>query len=280
MSCFAMTEPEVAGSDPTLIRTHAEKDGDEWIINGHKWFISNARRSQFAILIARTEPDVPEGSSGATTAFIVDIPSEGWNDVREVETMHGSTGHSEIVIEDLRVKDEQILGGRGNGHRLGQARLGPARLAHCMRWIAQAETALDMMVDRSIQSVLSRLDAGREAGRPVDDRRLGDGALSVQTNGPAHGLQDRPGRRFSNRGLHDQALRRQQSQSDHRSRDPGARRARLLDGHAARLDAATRSLGPTSRRRRRDPPDEDRRTDHCRLQGQRSTASATGDLPI
>ncbi len=149
MSCFAMTEPEVAGSDPTLIRTYAEKDGDEWIINGHKWFISNARRSQFAILIARTESDVPSGSSGATTAFIVDVPSEGWIDVREVETMHGSTGHSEIVIKDLRVSDDQILGGRGNGHRLGQARLGPARLAHCMRWIAQAETALDMMVDRS-----------------------------------------------------------------------------------------------------------------------------------
>jgi len=150
MSCFAMTEPEVAGSDPTLIRTHAEKDGDEWIINGHKWFISNARRSQFAILIARTEPDVPEGSRGANTAFIVDIPTEGWNDVREVETMHGSTGHSEIVIEDLRIHDSQILGGRGNGHRLGQYRLGPARLAHCMRWISQAETALDMMVDRSL----------------------------------------------------------------------------------------------------------------------------------
>ena len=149
MSCFAMTEPEVAGSDPTLIRTHAEKDGDEWIINGHKWFISNARRAQFAILIARTEPEVALGSTGATTAFIIDIPSQGWNDVREVETMHGSTGHSEIVIEDLRVSDAQILGGRGNGHRLGQSRLGPARLAHCMRWIAQAETALDMMVDRS-----------------------------------------------------------------------------------------------------------------------------------
>jgi acyl-CoA dehydrogenase len=150
MSCFAMTEPEVAGSDPTLMRSHAVPDGDEWVINGHKWFISNARRAQFAILIVRTEMDVPEGSSGATTAFLVDIPSEGWNDVREVETMHGSTGHSEIVIEDLRVHDSQILGGRGNGHRLGQARLGPARLAHCMRWIAQAETALDMMVDRSL----------------------------------------------------------------------------------------------------------------------------------
>ncbi|MCG5212037.1 acyl-CoA dehydrogenase family protein [Streptosporangium soli] len=149
-SCFAMTEPEVAGSDPTLIRTHAVKDGDEWVINGHKWFISGARRASFAILIARTEPDVPEGSRGANTAFLVDIPQQGWNDVREVETMHGSTGHSEIVITDLRVPDGQILGGRGNGHRLGQYRLGPARLAHCMRWISQAETALDMMVDRAL----------------------------------------------------------------------------------------------------------------------------------
>ncbi|GAA3442904.1 acyl-CoA dehydrogenase family protein [Planomonospora venezuelensis] len=150
MSCFAMTEPEVAGSDPTLIRTHAVKDGDEWVINGHKWFISNARRASFAILIAKTELDAPEGARGANTAFLVDLPQEGWKDVREVETMHGSTGHSEIVITDLRVSDGQILGGRGNGHRLGQYRLGPARLAHCMRWISQAETALDMMVERAL----------------------------------------------------------------------------------------------------------------------------------
>ncbi|RJL31772.1 acyl-CoA dehydrogenase family protein [Bailinhaonella thermotolerans] len=150
MSCFAMTEPEVAGSDPTLIRTTAVKDGDEWVVNGHKWFISSARRASFAILIARTETDVPEGHRGANTAFLVDLPAEGWNDVREVETMHGSTGHSEIVITDLRVPDANVLGGRGNGHRLGQYRLGPARLAHCMRWVSQAETALDMMVDRAL----------------------------------------------------------------------------------------------------------------------------------
>ena len=150
MSCFAMTEPEVAGSDPTLIRTTAVKDGDEWIINGHKWFISNARRASFAILIARTELDVPEGSRGASTAFIVETSKRGWHEEREIETMHGLAGHSEIIIEDLRVHDSKVLGGRGNGHRLGQYRLGPARLAHCMRWIAQAETALDMMVDRAL----------------------------------------------------------------------------------------------------------------------------------
>jgi acyl-CoA dehydrogenase len=149
MSCFAMTEPEVAGSDPTLIRTHAYQDGDEWVINGHKWFISNAHRSNFAILIARTEDD-PELPQAGNTAFIVDIPSEGWTEVRQIETMHGSTGHSEIRIEDLRVPADRMLGGRGQGHMLGQYRLGPARLAHCMRWIAQAETALDMMVDRSL----------------------------------------------------------------------------------------------------------------------------------
>ena len=149
-SCFAMTEPEVAGSDPTLIQTRAYQDGDEWVINGHKWFISNAHRANFAILIARTEDD-PELPQAANTAFIVDLPSDGWTEVRQIETMHGSTGHSEILVEDLRLHDSQMLGGRGQGHLLGQYRLGPARLAHCMRWIAQAEIALDMTVDRALE---------------------------------------------------------------------------------------------------------------------------------
>ena len=148
-SCFAMTEPDVAGSDPTLIQTSGYQDGNEWVINGHKWFISNAHRANFAILVVRTEenPDIPQA---ANSAFIIDLPHVGWNEVREIETMHGGTGHSEILVEDLRVHESQMLGGRGQGHLLGQYRLGPARLAHCMRWIAQAETALDMMVDRSL----------------------------------------------------------------------------------------------------------------------------------
>jgi acyl-CoA dehydrogenase len=149
-SCFAMTEPEVAGSDPTLIKTFAYRDGDEWIVNGHKWFISGARGAKFALLVARTEED-PEIPQAANTCFIVDLPSDGWTVVRDVHTMSGGHNHCEILIEDLRVPDENMLGGQGQGHLLGQYRLGPARLAHCMRWLGQAELALDMMVKRSLE---------------------------------------------------------------------------------------------------------------------------------
>ncbi|HVE94576.1 MAG TPA: acyl-CoA dehydrogenase family protein [Acidimicrobiales bacterium] len=148
-SCFAMTEPEVAGSDPTLIQTHAYPDGDEWVVNGHKWFISGARGASFAILIARTE-DNPEVPQARNSAFLVDTNTPGWEIVRDVETMSGGHNHCEIRITDMRIPAANMLGERGQGHLLGQARLGPARLAHCMRWIAQAETALDMMVDRSL----------------------------------------------------------------------------------------------------------------------------------
>lgn len=151
-SCFAMTEPEVAGSDPTLIQTKAVYDSaaDEWVVNGHKWFISGARGAKFAILIARTEDDPPVPQA-ANTAFIVETDWPGWEVVRDIETMSGSHNHCEIRITDLRVPDANRLGGRGEGHLLGQARLGPARLAHCMRWIGQIETALEMMVDRALQ---------------------------------------------------------------------------------------------------------------------------------
>ncbi len=149
-SCFAMTEPEVAGSDPTLIQTRAEPDGDEWVVNGHKWFISGARRAGFAILIARTEDD-PDLPQAANTAFIVDLPCEGVGD----RPRHRDHGRKPQPLRDPHhrsagVQRTTCSAARGQGHLLGQARLGPARLAHCMRWIAQCETALDMMVDRAL----------------------------------------------------------------------------------------------------------------------------------
>jgi acyl-CoA dehydrogenase len=148
-SCFAMTEPEVSGSDPTGIQTYAvEETNGDWLINGHKWYISGARGAKFAILIAKTDPEAnpPQASN---TAFLVDLPAQGWEVVRDIDTMAGAHNHCEIRITNLRVPAENILGGRGNGHLLGQARLGPARLAHCMRWIAQIETALELMVTRA-----------------------------------------------------------------------------------------------------------------------------------
>ena len=149
-SCFAMTEPEVSGSDPTLIQTTAVKDGDDWVLNGHKWFISGARGASFAICIARTDPDA-DPPQARNSAFIVDMPSEGWEIVRDIDTMAGRGNHCEIKITNVRVPAANMLGGRGEGHKLGQARLGPARLAHCMRWIGQAEVALEMLVDRALK---------------------------------------------------------------------------------------------------------------------------------
>ncbi|GAB3291248.1 acyl-CoA dehydrogenase family protein [Parahaliea aestuarii] len=147
-SCFSMTEPEVAGSDPTLIQTRAERDGDDWVINGHKWFTSGARGAHFAIVIACTDPDaaIPQARN---TAFIVDTDSEGFELVRDVETMAGGHNHCEIRYRDVRVGGDAILGELGGGHKLGQVRLGPARLAHCMRWLGQIETALEMLVERA-----------------------------------------------------------------------------------------------------------------------------------
>ncbi len=166
-SCFAMTEPEVAGSDPTGIRTtavpvdgDAEKNG--WVINGHKWFISGARGAGFAILIAKTDPDA-DPPQASNTAFLVDLPADGWEMVRDIETMAGHGNHCEIRITDLHVPNDAVLGGRGNGHLLGQARLGPARLAHCMRWIGQIETALELLVERAEQRQLH--------GAPLADKQ-------------------------------------------------------------------------------------------------------------
>jgi acyl-CoA dehydrogenase len=147
-SCFAMTEPEVAGSDPTGIQTFAVRHGDNWHINGHKWFISGARGAKFAILIACTDPDA-DPPQARNSAFIVDLPNPGFEIVRDVHTMAGGHNHCEIRIVDLVVPHENMLGPQGQGHTLGQVRLGPARLAHCMRWIGQIEKALDMMIARA-----------------------------------------------------------------------------------------------------------------------------------
>jgi acyl-CoA dehydrogenase len=144
-SCFAMTEPEVAGSDPTGLRTIAVREGDEWVINGHKWFTSGAIGSAFAIVMAVTDPAAPPRKRASMIIVPTDTP--GFNIIRAVGVMGsgGVGGHCEIRFENCRVPVANLLGTEHEGFKLAQARLGPGRIQHCMRWIGAANRSFEMM---------------------------------------------------------------------------------------------------------------------------------------
>ena len=144
-SCFAMTEPEVAGSDPTGLRTTAVRDGDEWVIDGHKWFISGAIGSAFAIVMAVTDSNAAPHSRASM--ILVPTNTPGFNIIRAVPVMGsgGVGGHCEIRFENCRVPAGNLLGELGKGFKLAQARLGPGRIQHCMRWIGAAQRSFEMM---------------------------------------------------------------------------------------------------------------------------------------
>jgi acyl-CoA dehydrogenase len=142
-SAFAMTEPMPgAGSDPSAMRTRAEKLGDRWIVRGHKWFITGAEVAQHFILIARTSEDQRKG----LTAFLFDRDQPGWKIVRRIPIMgpeeHG--GHCELTFDGLEIPDEDRLMNVGDGLKVTQIRLGTARLTHCMRWLGMAKRALEI----------------------------------------------------------------------------------------------------------------------------------------
>ena len=150
-SCFAMTEPEVAGSDPTGLRTTAMLEGDEWVINGHKWFISGAIGSTFAIVMAVTNKEAD--SHDRASMIIVPTNTPGFKIIRAVPVMGsgGVGGHCEIRFKNCRVPKENLLGEPGKGFSLAQARLGPGRIQHCMRWIGAAQRSLDMMCSYALK---------------------------------------------------------------------------------------------------------------------------------
>lgn len=150
-SCFAMTEPEVAGSDPTGLRTTATRDSDEWVINGHKWFISGAIGSAFAIVMAVT--DLQADAHGRASMILVPSDTPGFNIIRAVPVMGsgGVGGHCEIRFESCRVPASNLLGQVGKGFKLAQARLGPGRIQHCMRWIGAAQRSFEMMCSYALE---------------------------------------------------------------------------------------------------------------------------------
>jgi acyl-CoA dehydrogenase len=150
-SCFSMTEPDTAGSNPLEISCRAVDAGDHWVIDGRKWFTTAADGSAFAIVMAVTNPEAPP--HGRASQIIVPTDTPGFRLVRNIPVMgHAGSGwasHAEIAYEGCRVPKENLLGSAGAGFLIAQERLGPGRIHHCMRWIGICERAFDMMCRRA-----------------------------------------------------------------------------------------------------------------------------------
>lgn len=151
-SAFCMTEPEVASSDATNVRTSIRREGDEWVINGRKWFITNAAHPLLGVMIVMgvTSPDAEVHRR--QSMVLVDPGTPGVTIARNIPVMHhiSPEGHCEVVFDNVRVPASNILGEEGAGFAIAQARLGPGRIHHCMRTIGQCEVALELMIDRGL----------------------------------------------------------------------------------------------------------------------------------
>jgi len=165
-SCFAMTEPEHAGSNPVWMSTVAEKDGDDYVITGHKWFTSSADGAQLAICMAVTDPGA-ESPYARASQILVPTGAEGYSLVRNISIMGheggGWASHGETRFDHVRVPRTNLLGPEGGGFLLAQERLGPGRIHHCMRWIGICERAFELMCDRAATRELS-------PGKPLGTR--------------------------------------------------------------------------------------------------------------
>ena len=146
-SFFSMTEPEVSGADPTALRTTAVLDGDEWVIDGHKWFSSSAEGATFGIVMAVTDPDAPPHRRMSQILVPADAP--GYELIRAIPVLgHAGRGwstHCEVRYTGVRVPRTNVLGEPGDGFRIAQKRLGPGRIHHVMRWLGQMQRAFELM---------------------------------------------------------------------------------------------------------------------------------------
>lgn len=156
-SCFAMTEPEHAGSNPVMLSTRAVREGDEFVITGHKWFTSSAEGAAFAVVMAITDPDAAPHQRASQ--ILVPLPTPGYTLVRNISVMGESGGgwasHAEVRFDGVRVPVTNLLGPQGAGFALAQERLGPGRIHHCMRWIGICERAFDLMCRRAAERELA-----------------------------------------------------------------------------------------------------------------------------
>ncbi len=183
-SAYSMTEPH-AGADPTLFTTRAERDGDSWVINGEKWFTSNAKYASFFIVMAVTNPEA--GPYERMSQFIVPRATPGIEVVRNIGTggeSAGDGGHGYIRYTDVRVPADHVLGGEGKAFAIAQTRLGGGRIHHAMRTIASARRAFDMMCERALSRQVrgSRKDTGLTplANLQMTQEKIADSWLQIE----------------------------------------------------------------------------------------------------
>ena len=182
-SCFAMTEPENPGSNPIHLSTTAVKVGDEYIINGHKWFTSSADGAHFTIVMAVTDPENPNPYQRASM-ILVPLDNPGFRLVRNIPIM-GDVGedymsHGEVKFTDCRVPVSNLIGHEGQGFALAQERLGPGRIHHCMRWIGICERAIELMCKRALTRML---DPGKPlASQQTIQNWIAEAAASVKAS--------------------------------------------------------------------------------------------------
>ena len=167
-SCFAMTEPDRAGSNPTWLDTTARRVGDHFVIDGRKWFTTGAEGASFAIVMAVTNPDADTPWMRASQ-ILVPLDTPGYRLVRNIPVMgepgEGWASHAEVVFENCRVPVENLLGDEGAGFLLAQERLGPGRIHHCMRWMGICERAFDLMCRRAATREIA-------PGKPLGTRQM------------------------------------------------------------------------------------------------------------
>jgi alkylation response protein AidB-like acyl-CoA dehydrogenase len=178
-SFFSMTEPEVSGADPTALRTRAVLEGDEWVIDGHKWFSSAAEGAAFGIVMAVTDPEAPPHRR--TSQILVPADTPGFEVVRAVPVLghrgRGWSTHCEVRYTGVRVPRENVLGEPGDGFRIAQKRLGPGRIHHVMRWLGQMQRAFELMCAYALEREVG--------GMPLAERQtvqnwIADSAAEIQ----------------------------------------------------------------------------------------------------
>jgi acyl-CoA dehydrogenase len=179
LSAFSMTE-QGTGSDPTQFTAHAELHGDEWVVNGDKWFVGNASRADFHVVMLVTEPDAPPRER--MSMIIVPTPASGV-ETRDLGMMNEPGGahplwsHCEVRYRDVRVPRDNLLGGRGEGFVLAQKRLGPGRIHHCMRWVGVSNRALRMLCERAVSKAVH---GGRLADKQTVQNWIADSKASME----------------------------------------------------------------------------------------------------